>query len=115
LHRVLTRIVCSKRLRENVYMASDAGQSTMQIFGAFGSMFGAIQHDGYEAYCRGCAEYGLSAVGCWPHVRRKFDEAIKAQGLLGPEKRKVSLAGVAMAKIQHLYRIERETKALAPE
>ena len=44
------------------------------------------------------------AVGCWAHVRRKFDEAIKAQGLLGPEKRKASLAGVAMAKIQQLYR-----------
>jgi len=48
-------------------------------------------------------------------VRRKFDEAIKAQGLLGPKKRKASLAGVAMATIQQLYRIERETKALLPK
>jgi hypothetical protein len=61
------------------------------------------------------AEYGLRAVGCCAHVRRKFDEAIKAQGLLGPEKRKASLAGAAMAKIQQLYRIERETKSLSPE
>lgn len=54
-------------------------------------------------------------VGNQAHVRRKFDEAIKAQGLLGPEKRKASLAGTAMAMIQELYRIERETKALSAE
>jgi transposase len=48
-------------------------------------------------------------------VRHKFDEAIEAQGPLGPEKRKASLAGVAMTKIQRLYRIERETKALSSE
>jgi hypothetical protein len=48
-------------------------------------------------------------------MRRKFDEAIKAQGLLGPEKRKASLAGVAMAKIQQVYRIEQETKDLSAE
>ena len=40
--------------------------------------------DGYEGYGKVCAEYGLTAVGCWAHVRRKFDEAIKLQGLLGP-------------------------------
>ena len=74
---------------------------------------GYLLTDGYEAYGKVCAEYGLTAVGCWAHVQRKFDEAIKAQGLLGPEKREASLAGVAMAKIQQLYRIERETKALS--
>ena len=71
--------------------------------------------DGYEGYGKVCAEYGLTAVGCWAHVRRKFDEAIKVQGLLGPAKRKVSLAGVAMARIQQLYRIERETKSLSAD
>jgi transposase len=76
---------------------------------------GYLLTDGYEAYGKVCAEYGLTAVGCWAHGRRKFDEAIKAQGLLGPEKRKASLAGTAMAMIQQLYRIERETKALSAE
>jgi transposase len=74
---------------------------------------GYLQTDGYDGYNRVCAEQGLVAVGCWAHVRRKFDEAIKAQGLLGPEKRKASLAGIAMAKIQRLYRIERATRALS--
>lgn len=73
---------------------------------------GYLVTDGYEGYGKVCAEYGLTAAGCWAHVRRKFDEALKAQGLLGPAKRKGSLAGVAMARIQQLYRIERETKSL---
>ena len=76
---------------------------------------GYLMTDGYEAYGRVCAEYGLTAVGCWAHVRRKFDEAIKAQGLLGPAKRKASLAGAAMLMIQQLYRIEREAKVLSAE
>jgi len=76
---------------------------------------GYLLTDGYEAYGKVCADYGLTAVGCWAHVRRKFDEAIKAQGLLGPGKRKASLAGTAMAMIQQLYRIERETKSLSPD
>ena len=76
---------------------------------------GYLLTDGYEAYGRVCAEYGLTPVGCWAHVRRKFDEAIKAQGLLGPAKRKASLAGAAMLMIQQLYRIERETRVLSAE
>lgn len=76
---------------------------------------GYLQTDGYEAYNRVCAEQGLTSVGCWAHARRKFDEAIKAQQLLSSEKRKKSLAGIALKKIQALYRIERDIKAMAPE
>ena len=76
---------------------------------------GYLLTDGYEAYGKVCAEYGLTAIGRWAHVRRKFDEAIKALGILGFEKRKASLAGVTMARIRSLYRIERETKALSAE
>jgi transposase len=76
---------------------------------------GYLLSDGHEAYGKVSAEYGLRAVGCWAHVRRKFDEAIKAQGLLSPEKRKASLAGAAMPKIQQRYRIERETTTLSAE
>ena len=61
------------------------------------------------------AAQGLAAVGCWAHARRKFDEAPKAQQLLSPEKQKKPLAAVALAKIQALYRIEREIKALSAE
>ena len=39
---------------------------------------GYLLTDGYEAYGKVCAEYGLTALGCRAHVRRKFDEALKA-------------------------------------
>lgn len=76
---------------------------------------GYLQTDGYEGYAKVCAEQDLTAVGCWAHARRKFDEALKAQQLLSPEKQKKSLAAVALAKIQALYRIERDIKSLLPE
>ena len=76
---------------------------------------GYLVTDGYEAYAEVCAQSRLTPVGCWAHVRRKFDEAIKVQGRLTPEKRKGSLAAVAMLKIQQLYRIERETRLLCPK
>jgi transposase len=76
---------------------------------------GYLQTDGYEGYAKVCAEQSLTAVDCWVHARRKFDEALKAQQLLSPEKQKNSLAAVALAKIQALYRIEREIKSLLPD
>ena len=75
---------------------------------------GYLQTDGYEAYKRVCEVQGLIAVGCWAHVRRKFDEALKAQQLVSPEKRRHSLAASALKQIQALYRVERELKPLTP-
>jgi hypothetical protein len=46
---------------------------------------GFLLTDAIEAFGKICAEYGLRTVGSWAHVRRKFDEAIKAQGLLEPK------------------------------
>jgi transposase len=76
---------------------------------------GALQTDGYEAYGQVCAERGLTAVGCWAHVRRKFDEALRVTSV-NPEKRRDALAAAALTRVQALYRIERETRTLpAPE
>jgi len=72
---------------------------------------GYLQTDGYAGYTQVCAENNLIALGCWAHVRRKFDEARKAQPATSSKKKK-SLAAVALAKIQALYRIERDIKAL---
>jgi hypothetical protein len=52
-------------------------------------------------------------LGCWAHVRRKFNEAVKAQGKRAPGKAGKAQRGLAL--IQRLYRIERELKALTPE
>ncbi|TVQ50569.1 MAG: IS66 family transposase, partial [Gammaproteobacteria bacterium] len=94
------------------YDPSRSRQVPIQVLEGFS---GYLVTDGYEAYAEVCAQYQLTPVGCWAHVRRKFDEAIKVQGVLAPEKRKGSLAAAAMLKIQQLYRIERETKLLCPE
>jgi transposase len=75
---------------------------------------GYLQTDGYDAYSKVCAERGLTAVGCWAHVRRKFDEVLTVQSV-NPEKRKNSLAAAGLTKIQALYRIERELQGLPAE
>ena len=41
---------------------------------------GYLQTDGYEGYAAVAAQALVIQVGCWAHARRKFDEAIKAQG-----------------------------------
>ena len=76
---------------------------------------GYLQTDAYEGYSAVIHRNGITALGCWAHVRRKFDEAIKAQGNLSPAKSKATLAAEALRKIQALYRIEREIKSLNTE
>ena len=76
---------------------------------------GYLQTDGYEGYAKVCAENDLIALGCWAHVRRKFDEARKAQPAMNSKKQKKSLAAAALKRIQVLYRIERDIKTLPPE
>lgn len=51
----------------------------------------------------------LTVAGCWAHVRRRFDEAVKA---LPKAKRNESLAYLALKQIQAIYR---EEKKLADE
>ncbi|OMH27966.1 hypothetical protein BGP75_21545 [Motiliproteus sp. MSK22-1] len=41
---------------------------------------GYLQTDGYEGYAAIGRQDGVINQGCWAHARRKFDEAIKAQG-----------------------------------
>ena len=71
---------------------------------------GFLQTDGYEGYAKACADNGITALGCWAHARRKFDEALKAQGKGRKSKDKSSLAAQALKQIQLLYQIERKAK-----
>lgn len=73
---------------------------------------GYLQTDGYAGYAPVCAKNGLRQVGCWAHARRKFDEALKAQGPKGQAK--AGKASKALITIQKLYRIEKQIKHLAP-
>jgi len=74
---------------------------------------GYLQTDGYAGYSRAVDSNGITALGCWAHVRRKFDEALKTQVNLTPEKKKRSLAAAALVQIQALYRIEQESSLLS--
>lgn len=71
---------------------------------------GVCVTDGYQVYHTLEEERDdLTVAGCWAHVRRRFDEAVKA---LPKAKRNESLAYLALKQIQAIYR---EEKKLADE
>jgi transposase len=70
---------------------------------------GYLQVDGYAAYQRA----NDKLVGCWAHARRKFKEAIVAQGK--NKTGKVSKADMALSMIAKLYRIETQIQSLCLE
>ena len=81
-----------------------------------GDYRGYLQTDGYSGYDAVCAQNGIAQLGCWAHVRRKFDEACKVQPKSkGKAKNKTTLAEQALQRIQLLYRIERKAKNLSDD
>jgi transposase len=66
---------------------------------------GFIQTDGYKGYAEVGSLPGIVHVGCWAHVRRKFDEACKAV-------KKAGSAREALSKISRLYAVEKELRDL---
>ena len=72
---------------------------------------GYLQTDGYDGYNAAVAVNKLTHVGCMAHARRKFSEAVKAQG----KKEKTGKAHRGLALIQKLYRIEKQARKLEPE
>lgn len=59
---------------------------------------GALQTDGYEVYKMYEDKKGVLPLGCWAHVRRKFEEALKEDK---------ARAEYALAQIGMLYDVER--------
>jgi transposase len=78
---------------------------------------GYLQTDGYEGYTAIGSMGGVIHVGCWAHARRKFDEALRAQGKNkkkgAKRSKKQSKAEQGLRFIGKLYRIERETAAMS--
>jgi len=72
---------------------------------------GYLQTDGYDGYNAVVAVNALTHVGCMAHARRKFDEAVKAQG----KKQPAGKAHIGLALIRKLYRIEKQARTLTPE
>lgn len=71
---------------------------------------GYLQVDGYDGYNQICEQYNVTRVGCWAHVRRKFDSALKDGAPVGK-----TLAGTFLSEIQNLFLIEKEIDSLPPE
>jgi transposase len=80
---------------------------------------GYLQTDGYEGYTAIGSMGGVIHVGCWAHARRKFDEALGAQGKnkkKGTKRtKKQSKAEQGLRWIAKLYRIERETAQMSAD
>jgi transposase len=72
---------------------------------------GYLQTDGYDGYNAVVAVNGLVHVGCMAHARRKFSEAVKAQG----KKSQRGKAHRGLAFIQKLYRVEKQARTLTSE
>jgi len=72
---------------------------------------GYLQTDGYEGYNAVVKTQQLIHVGCMAHARRKFSDAVKAQG----KKKKTGKAHQGLAFIQKLYRVERQVQGYSPE
>jgi len=74
---------------------------------------GYLQVDGYEGYNAVVAANALIHVGCMAHARRRFSDAVKAQGK-GKHK-PTGKAQQGLAFIQKLYAVEQRAKALSTE
>lgn len=74
---------------------------------------GVCVTDGYQVYHTvEKEEEDLKIAGCWAHVRRRYDEAVKA---LPKSRQKNSRAYLALSMIQAIYREEKILKELSPK
>lgn len=71
---------------------------------------GYLHTDGYDGYH--CLRNEITIVGCWAHVRRKFDEALKA---LPERDREGSAALRGKRYCDRLFELEREFANLTPD
>ena len=69
---------------------------------------GYVQTDGYLGYDFLEQIEGITHLGCWAHVRRKFVEVVNAVGKDKDGKKKTGSGEVALDYIGKLYLIEKE-------
>jgi len=83
------------------YQPTRAGIHPMTFLEGFD---GYLHVDAYAGY-RKLEEMGITLVQCWSHVRRKFDEAIKA---MKPKERADSPANIGLNYCSQLFGLERK-------
>jgi len=74
---------------------------------------GYLQTDGYEGYGAVVGENAITHVGCMAHARRRFVDAVKAQGK--SKQKKAGIAPHALDLIQKLYRVEKQARDFTAE
>ena len=72
---------------------------------------GYLQTDGYNGYNAAVVENDLIHVGCMAHARRRFHDAVKAQG----KNKTRGQAHRGLTLIQKLYRVEKQARKRTPE
>ncbi len=72
---------------------------------------GYLQTDGYDSYNAAVAKNNLIHVGCMAHARRKFTDALKAQG----RNKKRGKAHRGLNLIRKLYRVEKKARKMKPD
>jgi hypothetical protein len=90
---------------------SDPGRSAQVPKRLLEGFKGYLQTDGYDGYNAVVAANGLIHLGCMAHARRRFSDAVKAQG----KNRKRGKAHQGLLLIRKLYRIERQARKLTAQ
>lgn len=93
------------------YDKSRGGEVAARLLEGFQGRY--FQSDGYSGYNPVCVAKKIVRLGCWDHVRRKFNDAIKAQPTT--KNKSVSKATMGLSLINALYRIERQIKLLSDD
>jgi len=90
------------------YASNRSGQVAADVLADYQ---GYVQTDGYKGYDFLSKHEGITTVGCWAHVRRKFVDVTKIKGSSGLS-RKQTHAAKAISYIRNLYRKEHEYHAM---
>lgn len=72
---------------------------------------GYLQTDGYDGYNAAVAAGGITRLGCMAHARRKFSDAVKAQG----RSKRRGKAHRGLILIRKLYGVEKQARKMTPE
>ena len=89
------------------YSPSRAGAVASQLLENFS---GYLQTDGYAGYDATASRSDITQLGCWAHVRRKFDAASKASS---PGAAHIARQG--LKQIRDLYHLDNKGKAKPPD